>query len=294
MKFSGSMVALITPFHEGQLDEKSFCDLVEWQIAEGTEGLVPCGTTGESPTLSHDEHRRIVELCIKVADGRVPVIAGSGSNSTQEAIELSRHAQVNGADACLVVTPYYNKPNQEGLTQHFRAIHDATDIPIFIYNIPPRSVIDMSIETMAELAKLPRIIGVKDATADLGRPLRQSIACPAGFIQLSGEDITALPFLAQGGVGCISVSANVAPRQCAAMHNAWRNHDIDTACQINRQLAPLHDAMFCQPSPAPAKYGASLLSRCRPETRLPITGLSEEMQKHVANAVQQLGLLTRG
>ncbi len=224
--FKGSLVALITPFRNGAVDEKAFQSFVDWQIGEGTHGVVPCGTTGESPTLSHAEHKRVVELCVEVAKGRVPVIAGTGSNSTEEAIDLTRHAKKAGADAALVVTPYYNKPTQEGLYQHYKAINDAVDLPIIIYNIPPRCVIDMSVATMARLAKLPNIVGVKDATNDLARPLRTRAAIGADFAMLSGEDVTALALLAQGGDGCISVTANVAPRACAEMHEAWRKGDV--------------------------------------------------------------------
>src|SRR5579859_3302382 len=225
-KFRGSFTALVTPFKNGSLDEAAFRSLVNWQISEGTNGLVPVGTTGESPTLSHDEHKKVVEWCIEEAKGRVPVIAGAGSNSTKEAVALAQHAQKAGADAVLVVTPYYNKPTQEGLYQHFKAIHDAVDLPIIIYNIPPRSVVDMSIATMARLAKLKNIVGVKDATMDLARPLRTRIAIGPEFCQLSGEDITVVPYLSQGGHGCISVTANIAPRLCADLHEAWQRGDL--------------------------------------------------------------------
>ena len=220
--FEGSITALITPFKNGSVDEESFRKIVNWQIEEGTEALVPCGTTGESPTLSHEEHRRVVEICIEETTGRVPVIAGTGSNATAECIELTRHAKDAGADAALIVTPYYNKPTQAGLHAHYKAVNDAVDIPIIIYNIPPRSVIDMTVETMAELAKLPNIRGVKDATSDLNRPILTALAAGPDFIQLSGEDGTAVPFLAAGGQGCISVTANIAPRQCYEMQRAWR------------------------------------------------------------------------
>ncbi len=289
--FKGSMVALVTPFRDGAVDEKAFQDFVEWQIAEGTHGLVPCGTTGESPTLSHDEHKRVTELCIEAAAGRVPVVAGAGSNSTAEAIDLARHAKEAGADGVLVVTPYYNKPNQDGLYAHFKAINDAVEIPIIIYNIPPRSVVDMTVETMAELAKLPNVVGVKDATTDLQRPLETRIAAGPDFCQLSGEDGTALPFLIQGGVGCISVSANVAPKLCAMMHNAWQQGALDTAMQINERLMPLHKAMFFQPSPAGAKYGAHLLGHCTPDTRLPLTPAAPATQAQVRDAMTGLELI---
>ncbi len=289
--FKGSLVALITPFREGGVDEKAFQDFVEWQISEGTHGLVPCGTTGESPTLSHDEHKRVTELCIEAAAGRVPVVAGAGSNSTAEAIDLAQHAKQAGADGVLVVTPYYNKPNQDGLYAHFKAINDAVEIPIIIYNIPPRSVVDMTVETMAELAKLPNVVGVKDATTDLQRPIETRVAAGPEFCQLSGEDGTALPFLIQGGVGCISVSANVAPKLCSMMHEAWQQGALETAMQINERLIPLHKAMFFQPSPAGAKYGAHLLGHCTPDTRLPMMPAAPETQARVRNAMTGLELI---
>ncbi len=289
--FKGSLVALITPFREGGVDEKAFQDFVEWQISEGTHGLVPCGTTGESPTLSHDEHKRVTELCIEAAAGRVPVVAGAGSNSTAEAIDLAQHAKQAGADGVLVVTPYYNKPNQDGLYAHFKAINDAVEIPIIIYNIPPRSVVDMTVETMAELAKLPNVVGVKDATTDLQRPIETRVAAGPDFCQLSGEDGTALPFLIQGGVGCISVSANVAPKLCSMMHEAWQQGALETAMQINERLIPLHKAMFFQPSPAGAKYGAHLLGHCTPDTRLPLTPAAPETQGRVRSAMTGLELI---
>jgi 4-hydroxy-tetrahydrodipicolinate synthase len=290
--FKGSMVALITPFADGAVDEKAFQSFVEWQIEQGTHGLVVCGTTGESPTLSHDEHKRVVELCIEAANRRVPVVAGTGSNSTLEAIDLTRHAKQAGADGALVVTPYYNKPNQDGLYQHFKAIADAVDIPIIIYNIPPRSVIDMTVETMARLAELPNVIGVKDATQDLVRPLATRLAIGPEFCQLSGEDATVVPYMVQGGVGCISVTANVAPKLCSMLHEAWQQGAVETVTQLNEKLLPLHDAMFCEPSPAPAKYGASLLGLCSPEVRLPLAGLSEAGQARVRGAMTGTGLLS--
>jgi 4-hydroxy-tetrahydrodipicolinate synthase len=289
--FKGSLVALITPFRDGAVDEKRFQELVDWQIAEGTNGLIPCGTTGESPTMTHDEHKRVVELCVAVAKGRVPVIAGTGSNCTAEAIELTRHAKKAGADAALIVTPYYNKPTQEGLYQHFKAIHDAVDLPIIIYNIPPRSVIDMSIATMARLAELPNIAGVKDATNDLARPLRTRGAIRKNFAMLSGEDVTVLAFLAQGGDGCISVTANVAPRQCADMHLAWQRGDAAKALQIHQRLQPLHDALFIEASPAPTKYAASLLEKSTPDVRLPLVAASPAAQEAVRKAMQFAGLI---
>ncbi|HWK48131.1 MAG TPA: 4-hydroxy-tetrahydrodipicolinate synthase [Stellaceae bacterium] len=289
--YRGSFVALITPFRDGAVDERAFQELVEWQIAEGTDGLVPCGTTGESPTLSHAEHNRVVELAIEVAKGRVPVMAGTGSNSTAEAVALIRHAEEAGADAALVVTPYYNKPTQEGLYRHFKAIHDASGLPIFIYNIPPRSVVDMSVETMARLAELPRIVGVKDATADLVRPLRLRQVIGSKFCQLSGEDATAVPYLAQGGHGCISVTANVAPRDCAALHDAWIAGDFATVQRINDRLIPLHDALFAESSPGPVKYAASLLGRSTPDTRLPLCEIADGTKHRVEAALRSVGLL---
>jgi len=288
--FQGSLVATITPFRNGAVDERSFQNFIAWQIEQGTHGLVPCGTTGESPTLSHKEHKRVVELCLDVAKGKVPVIAGAGSNSTAEAIELTRHAKEAGADAALIVTPYYNKPTQEGLYQHFKAIHDAVDLPIIIYNIPPRSVVDMSVATMARLAKLKNIVGVKDATMDLARPLRTRLAIGPEFCQLSGEDITVVPYLAQGGHGCISVTANVAPKLCAEFQDACLRGNYDRARELQDRLMPLHDAMFCEPSPAPAKYGASLLGHCTPDVRLPLVELTEPGRVRVREAMQGCGL----
>jgi 4-hydroxy-tetrahydrodipicolinate synthase len=287
----GSLVALITPFREGKVDEKAFQSFVEWQIEQGTEGVVPCGTTGESPTLSHDEHKRVVELCVEVAKGRVPVVAGTGSNSTAEAIDFTQHAKQAGADVALIVTPYYNKPTQEGLYQHYKAISDAVDLPIIIYNIPARCVIDMSVATMARLAKLPNIVGVKDATNDLARPLRTRAAIGADFSMLSGEDITAIAFLGQGGDGCISVTANVAPRACADMHQAWRRGEAATAMRINERLAPLHDALFCETSPAPVKYACSLLGKSTADVRLPLVPASPQAQETVRTAMRSAGVL---
>ncbi|BAI72033.1 dihydrodipicolinate synthase [Azospirillum sp. B510] len=290
--FHGSIVALLTPFKGGKVDEKAFQSFVEWQVAQGTHGLVPCGTTGESPTLSHEEHNRVVELCIEAAGGKVPVMAGSGSNSTEEAIALTRHARQAGAQAALVVTPYYNKPSQEGLYQHFKAIHDAADLPIFIYNIPGRSVVDMSVATMARLARLPNIIGVKDATADLARPVRLLQEVGPDFIQLSGEDATALAFNAQGGVGCISVTANIAPALCSAMQNAWAKGDLTEAYRLRDVLTPLHDSMFVETSPAPVKFAASLLGLATDEVRLPLVPASETARAAVRAAMNKAGLLS--
>ena len=289
--FRGSIVALITPFRDGAFDESAYRALIDWQIEEGTEALVPCGTTGESPTLDHAEHKRVVEVCIEAADGRVPVIAGTGSNSTAEAIELTRHAKGAGAAAALVVTPYYNKPTQEGLFRHYQAITESVDLPIIIYNIPPRSVIDMSVETMARLAKLPNIVGVKDATADLTRPIRTRLAVGKDFCQLSGEDGTAVPFLAAGGHGCISVTANIAPALCAEMQGAWRRRDLATVMTVQDRLMPLHGALFCESNPGPVKYAASLLRRSSAETRLPLAPLSEASKETVRRAMTTVGLI---
>jgi 4-hydroxy-tetrahydrodipicolinate synthase len=289
--FKGSLVALITPFRKGAVDEKGFQDFVEWQIGQGTQGVVPCGTTGESPTLSHVEHKRVIELCIEAAKGRVPVIAGTGSNSTAEAIELTQHAKAAGADAALVVTPYYNKPTQEGLYQHYKALSDAVDMPILIYNIPGRCVVDMNLATMAQLAKLPNIVGVKDATNDLARPLKTRAALGDKFCMLSGEDATAMAFMAQGGNGCISVTANVAPRACAEMHDAWQKGDARAAMKINARLGLLHEALFVETSPAPVKYAASLLGKSSDEVRLPLVPASVDTQTRIKGAMRSAGLL---
>ena len=289
--FQGSFVALITPFRDGEVDEKAFQSLVEWHIREGTHGLVPCGTTGESPTLSHAEHKRVVELCIEAAAGRVPVIAGAGSNSTREAIELTEHAKEAGADATLHVTPYYNKPTQEGLYHHFKAIADAVDLPMFIYNIPGRSVVNMSNDTMARLAEMTQIVGVKDATADIARVSSQRLLMGSDFIQLSGEDATALALMAHGGHGCISVTANLAPRACAEFQSACLAGDFGTALEYQDRLMPLHTALFLETSPAPVKYGASLLELCAGELRSPLVEVSDETKESVKAAMRVAGLL---
>ncbi|MEE2654740.1 MAG: 4-hydroxy-tetrahydrodipicolinate synthase [Pseudomonadota bacterium] len=289
--FHGSICALITPFENGRVDENSYEKFIDWQIEQGTDGLVPCGTTGESPTLSHDEHNRVVELCISVAKGRVPVIAGTGSNSTEEAVMLTQHAKIAGADAALVVTPYYNKPTQEGLYLHYKAINDAVDLPVIIYNIPGRSIIDMSVATMARLAKLPNIVGVKDATNDVGRATLQKIEIGSDFIQLSGEDGTQIGFLAQGGVGCISVTANIAPKEMSEFHKAWRTGDISGAQSLNERLMPLHTNLFCESNPGPVKYGASLLGKCAADTRLPLGPVSDDSKKVVEDAMRSAGIL---
>lgn len=289
--FKGSITALITPFtDDGAVDADGFQKFVDWQIKEGTDGLVPVGTTGESPTLSHDEHKRVVELCVEAAASRVPVIAGAGSNNTAEAVELIQHAQQVGADAALVVTPYYNKPSQEGLYAHFKALHDASDLPIVIYNIPGRSVVDMSVETMAALFDLPNIVGVKDATGNLDRVASQRAAAGPDFVQLSGEDATALAFNAMGGVGCISVSSNVAPRLCAEFQAAMAAGDYTKALEYQDKLLPLHRAMFVEPSPAPAKFACSLLGLCTDTVRLPLMPASETARALLASVVKDLGL----
>jgi 4-hydroxy-tetrahydrodipicolinate synthase len=289
--FRGSIVALITPFKNGKVDRDAFTRLVDWQIKEGTAALVPCGTTGESPTLSHDEHKEVVELCVAAAKKRVPVIAGTGSNNTAEAIDLAEHAKKAGADAQLVVTPYYNKPTQDGLYQHYKALHDAVELPIIIYNIPPRCVIDMTVDTMARLAKLPRIVGVKDATADLTRPMLLRLAAGPDFCQLSGEDATIVPFLSQGGHGCISVTSNVAPRLCAELHDAWAKRDLDTVMTINERLTPLHKALFVETSPGPVKYAAELLGRASAAARLPLCEIAAASKERVKAAMVHAGLL---
>jgi 4-hydroxy-tetrahydrodipicolinate synthase len=289
--FRGSFTALVTPFKNGSVDEKAFRGLVDWQIAEGTSGLVPVGTTGESPTLSHDEHRQVVEWCVEEARGRVPVVAGAGSNSTKEAVDLARHAEKSGADAVLVVTPYYNKPTQEGLYQHYKAINDAIGIPIIIYNIPPRSVIDMSVDTMKRLFELPNIAGVKDATANMTRVTQQRAAMGEDFNQMSGEDITALGFMAHGGHGCISVTSNVAPRLCAEFQAACRKGDYSAALKIQDKLAPLHINLFLETSPAPIKYALSLIGKCADTVRLPMVPISEKTRAVVRDAIVHAGLI---
>ncbi len=291
--FKGSIPALITPFKNGEIDWPAFDNLVEWQIEQGSHGLVPCGTTGESPTLSHDEHEAIVKRCIEIANKRVPVIAGSGSNSTKEAIALTQCAKDAGADAALIVTPYYNKPIQEGMYQHFKAIHDAVGLPIVLYNIPGRSVVDMSNETIARLAELPHIVGVKDATGDLTRPLELTRLAGEDFCQLSGDDITAAAFLAQGGHGVISVVANIAPAMAAGMQNAWVEGDMNTFNDLRDKLAPLGNDLFCESNPTPTKYAASVLGLCRDEVRLPLIPATAEARKLVDAAMAYAGLITK-
>ncbi|MFD2235964.1 4-hydroxy-tetrahydrodipicolinate synthase [Aureimonas populi] len=291
--FKGSLTALVTPFQEdGSLDEAAFRALVEWQIEEGTQGLVPVGTTGETPTLSHAEHRRVVEICIEVAGGRVPVMAGAGSNNTAEAIDLVRFAEKAGADGALVVTPYYNRPSQRGLYAHFAAVAQATALPIFIYNIPPRSVIDMTTETMARLARdFPNIVGVKDATARIDRVSEQRAACGPDFIQLSGEDATALGYNAHGGHGCISVTSNVAPRLCAEFQAACHAGDFKRALEYQDRLMPLHRALFLEPNPSGPKYALARLGRLKNRLRSPMVTVESETERAIDSALVHAGLL---
>lgn len=290
--FKGSITALVTPFLDGKVDEEAYTSLVEWQIAEGSHGVVPCGTTGESPTLSHAEHKRLVERTVEVARGRVPVIAGAGSNSTDEAIDFSRHAQAAGADALLIVAPYYNKPTQEGLYQHFRAIDAEVSLPIIVYNIPPRSVIDISVDTLARLRRDCRnVVGVKDATANLLRPSLERMACGRDFNLLSGEDGTALGYMAHGGHGCISVTANVAPRLCAQFQTACLSGDFRRALELQDRLMPLHRALFLETNPAGPKYALWRLGRMRRDMRLPLVTVSLGVEAEIDLAMRHAGLL---
>jgi 4-hydroxy-tetrahydrodipicolinate synthase len=289
--FKGSLTALVTPFQDGRFDERRFRALVDWQIVSGSHGLVPVGTTGESPTLLHEEHRQVIATCVSEAKGRVPVIAGTGSNNTQEAIELSQFAEQTGADGLLIVTPYYNKPSQEGMFQHFKAVNDAVRIPIIIYNIPPRSVVDLSIDIMKRLYDLRNIAGVKDATGNLARIALQRQALGPDFIQLSGEDMTALGVMAHGGHGCISVTSNVAPALCAAMQEACLGGDFVKALSIQDHLTPLHAALFVEPNPAGAKYALSLLGKISNEIRLPMLPASETAQAAIRAAMIHAGLI---
>jgi len=290
--FRGSYTALITPFNGGAVDERAFQKLVDWQIAEGTNGLVPVGTTGESPTLSHDEHKRVIELCVEAARKRVPVIAGAGSNSTDEAIDLTRHAKKVGASATLHSTGYYNKPTQEGLYRHFKAISDAVDLPILIYNVPVRTIVDIQVATLARCSELKNVVGVKDATANVARVTQQRLACGKDFVQLSGEDATVLGFMAHGGHGCISVTSNVAPRLCVDFQNACREGDYKTALALQDRLMVLHDALFVETNPGPVKYAAFRLGLIdSPECRLPLAPISEASKKSVDEALARIGLL---
>ena len=287
----GSMPALVTPFKDGAVDVGTLKSLVNWHIEQGSHGLVPVGTTGESPTLSHEEHEMVVAEVVKAAAGRVPVIAGAGSNNTAESLRFMAHAKSVGAAAALVVTPYYNKPTQSGLIAHFKTLHDACDLPIIIYNIPGRSVVDMSPQTMGELAQLPRIIGVKDATGDLARVCEQRITCGADFLQISGEDATAHGFNAQGGIGCISVTANAAPKLCAELQNACLAGDYATALDLQDKLMPLHQAIFTEPGLVGAKYAMSQLGLCSDEVRLPLTPLTDSTKGLIRDALRHAGLL---
>jgi len=289
--FKGSIPALVTPFKNGTVDFDTLKKLVDWHVDEGSHGIVPVGTTGESPTLSHEEHEQVIEAVVQAAAGRIPVIAGAGSNNTVEAVRFLQHAQRVGADAALVVTPYYNKPTQRGMYEHFRVLHDACDLPIIIYNIPGRSVVDMNPETMGQLARLPRIVGVKDATGKIERVSMQRAACGRDFIQLSGEDATALGFNAHGGVGCISVTANVAPRLCAEFQEATLRGDYETALDYQDRLMPLHEAIFVEPGLCGAKYAMSRLGLCADEVRLPLTGLLDETKAQIDGAMRHAGLI---
>ncbi len=289
--FKGSIPAVITPFVKDEVDYNSLTKVLTHLIDNGSHGLVPCGTTGESPTLSHEEHKKIIEETIRIVDKRIPVIAGTGSNNTLEALEYTNHAENSGADAALIVTPYYNKPTQSGLYEHFKIIAEKTNIPIIIYNIPGRSIVDMNIETMVKLSKLKNIIGVKDATNDLFRPLLTRKKMQNKFCYLSGEDGTALAYLAQGGHGCISVTANVAPKLCSEMHSAWQDGNIHKAQEINLKLSSLHNALFIESSPGPVKYAASLLGLCNDSTRLPLSEINDDTKKIVKNCLQELQLL---
>ena len=289
--FQGSIPALITPFKNGNIDYESFYKIIEWSLGEGSHGFVPCGTTGESPTLSHQEHIKVVDECVRIVDKRVPVIAGTGSNNTVEAIEFTNHAEKSGADAALVVTPYYNKPTQEGLQAHFKKIAESTSLPIIIYNIPGRSVVDMTIDTMSVLSNISNIVGVKDATNDLFRPLLTQTKIQKDFCYLSGEDGTALAYLAQGGQGCISVTANIAPKLCSDMQNLWRERKINLAQDINIKLSKIHHVLFIESSPGPVKYAAELLNLCSAETRLPLVPIKDSTKALVKECLVEIGLI---
>lgn len=289
--FKGSIPALITPFINGEVDYNSFNKIIEWSLIQGSQGFVPCGTTGESPTLSHDEHKKIVEECIRTVNHRVPVIAGTGSNNTAEAIDFTNHAENAGADAALVVTPYYNKPTQAGLYLHFKEIANSTSLPIIIYNIPGRSIVDMSIEVMNGLSQIDNIVGVKDATNDLFRPLITQTKIKKDFCYLSGEDGTALAFLSQGGHGCISVTANIAPKLCSDLQKNWFDNNIDAAMKINLKLARLTQSLFIESSPGPVKFAAELLGLCSSETRLPLSPINDETKKEITTSMKEVGLI---
>lgn len=288
--FRGIYTALITPFKNGKIDEKAFSDFVEWQISEGVHGLVPCGTTGESPTLSYEEHNRLVTLCVEVARGRVKVLAGTGANSTEEAIIFTAHAKKAGADGALIVAPYYNKPTPEGIYQHYKAIAEAVDIPIVLYNVPARSVIDIKNGTIERLAKIPNIVGIKDATGDLARVCTLRARVGKQFQQISGEDMTAIAFNAQGGIGCISVTSNIAPRLCAEVQNLTLKGDFSGALAVHEKLVELHDVMFAETSPAPVKYAASLLGKCLPDLRLPLVPPTEATKERIKEVMKSVNL----
>jgi len=290
--FSGNYTALMTPFADGELDEKAFAQLIEWQIGEGVHGLVPCGTTGESATLSEEEYQRVIAICARVANKRVPVVAGSGTNCTQKTIKLSRLAKEAGANGLLVVTPYYNKPTQDGLYAHYKAVHDNTDLPIILYDIPGRSVVELEVQTIAKLSSLPRIVGIKDATAALHKPLQIKRHCGAKFSQLSGDDATSLAHLVQGGQGWISVISNVAPRLCSAMYNAWTKGDIEAAQRINFSLQPLRETLFCETSPAPIKYAAELMGYGSSEVRLTLVQASPGARERIKRDMKALELIS--
>lgn len=289
--FKGSMTALVTPFKGDKIDEDSFGRFVEWQLEQGTEGLIPCGSTGELATLSDDEHAKLVEITVKLAKGKAPVIAGCGTNSTAKTIKFAQVAKDKGADAALIVVPYYNKPSQEGLFQHFKAIHDAVNLPIIMYNVPARTITDLSVDTVARLAKLKNIVGIKDATADLARPPKTSKLVGENFCQLTGDDPTTIPFMLAGGHGAISVTSNVAPKLCRAIQDAWRNEDIKEMMRLNDMLMPLHEAMFCETNPCPVKYGVQLLGFGSAKPRLPLTEISDASKAKVFDAMNALGLV---
>ena len=290
LRFQGVMPALITPFRDGKVDEKAFVALIERQIAGGVHGLVPAGTTGESATLSHEEHRRVVELCVQTAAGRVPVIAGAGSNSTEEAIELTQHAKAVGADAVLIATGYYNRPNQEGIYRHFAAVNDAVDIPIVVYNVPSRTIVDIGNETLGRLSKLPNVLGIKDATGEVARVSQQMKVCGPDWVMMSGDDPTGLGYIAHGGHGCISVTANVAPQACSAFYNALMGGDFATARQWQERLIALHKVLFVEPSPGPTKFALSHLGLCTDEVRLPITPCTDAVKPQILAAMTEAGL----
>lgn len=290
--FRGSMTAIVTPFlKDGSLDVESYAKFINWQISSGTEGIIPCGSTGEAPTLTEEEHETLVKIAVMYAKGKVPVIAGTGTYSTAQTIKLTRKVKELGADAALIVTPYYNKPTQEGMYQHFKAIHDAVDLPIIVYNNPSRCIVDMSVDTMARLADLKNIVGVKDASGDITRPLKTKIKITKTFNQLTGDDALVVPFLAQGGVGCISVTANVAPKLCVDLHKAWRTGQYEKVAALNAQLMPLHEAMFCETNPGPVKYAAELLGLCSSFVRAPLWTISDHSKEQVKAALQKIGLI---